>query len=100
MYIEGMGPRQSIAVEVLDTIRFGALDKIKGANGYSKKELDTGDAYVVPFGLSKNIFGAVVVCAPKRIYITYRLNGKDKTVRMTNAWEVKRFLVKEFIQNM
>ena len=44
MYIDGMGPRQSMAVEILDTVRFGGLDKIKGANGYSKKRLDKGDA--------------------------------------------------------
>jgi hypothetical protein len=89
-----------MAVEILDTVRFGGLDKIKGANGYAKKKLDNGDAYVIPFGLDKNIFGAVVISAPKRLYITYRINKKEKTVRMTNAWEVKRFLVKQFIQNM
>ena len=100
MYTDGMGPRQSMAVEILDTVRFGGLDKIKGANGYAKKKLDNGDAYVIPFGLDKNIFGVVVISAPKRLYITYRLNRKEKTVRMTNAWEVKRFLVKEFIQKM
>ena len=99
MYIDGMGPRQSMAVEILDTVRFGGLDKIKGANGYSKKKLATGDAYVIPFGLSKKLFGAVVISAPKRLYITYRLNKKEKTVRMTNAWEVKRFLVNRFIQH-
>jgi len=100
MYTDGMGPRQSMAVEILDTVRFGGLDKIKGANGYAKKKLDNGDAYVIPFGLDKNIFGAVVISAPKRLYITYRINKKEKTVRMTNAWEVKRFLVKQFIQNI
>ena len=100
LYLDGMGPRQSMAVEILDTVRFGGLDKIKGANGYAKKKLDKGDAYVIPFGLSKKLFGAVVISAPKRLYITYRLNRKEKTVRMTNAWEVKRFLVKQFIQNM
>ena len=39
LYLDGMGPRQSMAVEILDTVRFGGLDKIKGANGYSKKDL-------------------------------------------------------------
>ena len=100
LYLDGMGPRQSMAVEILDTVRFGALDKIKGATGYFKKTLDKGDAYVIPFGLNKNIFGAVVISTPKRLYITYRMNSKDKTVQMKNAWEVKRFLVKQFIQNM
>jgi hypothetical protein len=100
MYIDGMGPRQSMAVEILDTVRFGGLDKIKGANGYRKQKLDKSDGYVIPFGLNKNCYGVVVVSAPKRLYITYRLNSKEKTVRMTNAWEVKRFLVKQFIQNI
>jgi hypothetical protein len=98
MYIDGMGPRQSMAVEILDTVRFGGLDKIKGANGYSKKRLDKGDAYVVPFGLSKNLYGAVVISDPKRLYITYKVNGVAETVRMKYAWEVKRFLVRRFIQ--
>jgi len=100
MYIDGMGPRQSMAVEILDTVRFGGLDKIKGANGYRKQKLDKSDGYVIPFGLNKNCYGVVVVSAPKRLYITYRLNSKEKTVRMTNAWEVKRFLVKQFMQNI
>jgi hypothetical protein len=100
MYIDGMGQRQSMAVEILDTVRFGGLDKIKGATGYAKRKLDNGDAYVIPFGLSKRLFGIVVISTPKKLYITYRLNNKDKTVRMTNAWEVKRFLVNRFIQNM
>ena len=100
MYIDGMGPRQSMAVEILDTVRFGGLDKIKGANGYAKKKLDNGDAYVIPFGLNKNIFGAVVISAPKRLYITYKINNVAETVRMKYAWEVKRFLVNRFIQNM
>jgi len=100
LYLDGMGPRQSMAVEILDTVRFGGLDKIKGANGYAKKRLDKGDAYVVPFGLSKKLFGAVVISAPKRLYITYKINGVAETVRLKYTWEVKRFLVNRFIQNM
>lgn len=100
LYLDGMGPRQSMAVEILDTVRFGGLDKIKGANGYSKKKLATGDAYVIPFGLSKKLFGAVVISAPKRLYITYKINGVAETVRLKYTWEVKRFLVNRFIQNM
>ena len=98
MYIDGMGPRQSMAVEILDTVRFGGLDKIKGAKGYSKKKLSTGDAYVVPFGLNKNLYGAIVISAPKKLYITYKVNGVAETVRMKYAWEAKRFLVRKFIQ--
>lgn len=100
MYIEGMGPRQSMAAEILDTVRFGGLDKIKGANGYSKKSFTNGDAYVVPFGLSKKAFGAVVISAPKKLHVTYKINDVVETVRMKNAWEVKRFLVQKFIQSM
>jgi hypothetical protein len=98
MYIEGMGPRQSIAVEVLDTIRFGALDKIKGANGYRKQKLDKGDAYVIPFGLSKNCYGAVLVKAPKNVEVQYKINGKKFIKNFRYAGEVKSFLVKQFIQ--
>jgi hypothetical protein len=55
---------------------------------------------VIPFGLNKKLFGAVVISAPKRLYITYKINNVAETVRMKYAWEVKRFLVNRFIQNM
>lgn len=98
MYFDGMGPRQSIATEILDTVRFGALDRIKGATGYRKQKLDKGDAYVIPFGLSKDCFGAVLVKAPNKVEVQYKINGKKfvKSFRYTS--EVKSFLVKQFIQ--
>ena len=98
LYIEGMGPRQSIATEVLDTVRFGGLDKIKGANGYRKQKVDRGDAYVIPFGVSKNLFGAVIIKTPKNIDVVYRVNGLQRVQNLRYAEEVKRFLVKRFIQ--
>lgn len=98
LYIDGMGPRQSIAVEVLDTVRFGALDKIKGANGYRKQKLDRGDGYVIPFGLSKNCFGAVIVKSPKNMEVKYSINGKRQTVSFKKPYDVKRFLVRKFVE--
>jgi hypothetical protein len=98
LYLDGMGPRQSIAVEVLDTIRFGALDKIKGANGYAKKKLDRGDAYVIPFGLNKNCFGAVIVKSPKNMEVKFSINGKKQAVSFKKPYDVKRFLVRKFIE--
>jgi hypothetical protein len=98
LYLEGMGPRQSMATEILDTVRFGALDRIKGANGYSKQKLDKGDAYVIPFGLSKECFGAVLVKAPKNLEVQYKVNGKRFNKSFKYASEVKSFLVREFIQ--
>lgn len=84
LYLDGMGPRQSMAVEILDTVRFGGLDKIKGANGYSKKRLDKGDAYVVPFGLSKKIIWCSRnFCSEKAIYYI-----QDKWCRRDCAIEV------------
>ncbi len=99
IFLEGMGPRQSIAVEILDTVRFGGLDKIKGANGYRKQKLDRGDAYVIPFGLSKDCYGAVIVRSPKSIDAAYRVNGLDRLQKLRYTDEVKRFLVKRFIQD-
>ena len=43
IYLENMGPRQSIASELLDTIRFGDLDRIRGAGSYARKTLDVYD---------------------------------------------------------
>lgn len=99
IYLDGMGPRQSIAVEVLDTVRFGGLDKIKGANGYRKQKLDRGDAYVIPFGTSKNCYGAVIVKTPKNIDVVYRVDGQQRVQNLRYCEEVKRFLVKRFIQD-
>ena len=99
LYLDGMGPRQSMAVEILDTVRFGGLDKIKGANGYAKKKLDNGDAYVVPFGMSKNLYGAVIIKSPKNIDVVYRVGGQQRIQNLRYCEEVKRFLVKRFIQD-
>ncbi len=99
MYFEGMGPRQSIATEILDTVRFGGLDKIKGATGYLKQKLDKGDAYVIPFGISKNLYGAVFIKTPKKIDVVYRVNGQQRVQTLRYCEEVKRFLVKRFIQD-
>lgn len=98
IYLDGMGPRQSIAVEILDTVRFGGLDKIKGADGYRKQKLDRGDAYVIPFGVSKECYGAVFIKSPKNIDVAYRINGQQRVQNLRYAEEVKRFLVKRFIQ--
>jgi len=99
-FLEGMGPRQSIAVEILDTVRFGALDRIKGANGYHKQKLDKGDAYVIPFGLSKDCYGAVLVKTPKNLEVQYMIKGKRFNQPFKYAGEVKSFLVKKFIQEI
>lgn len=98
LYLEGMGPRQSIATEILDTIRFGGLDKIKGATGYRKQKLDRGDAYVIPFGKSKDLYGVVVIHTPKNIEVAYKVNGQNRIQKLRYASEVKRMLVQRFIQ--
>ncbi len=96
-YLEGMGPRQSIAAELLDTIRFGGLDRIKGANGYSKKRVDNGDAYVIPFGVSSEEFGAIVIKTPKSIEVKTSIKGAKATSKFRYTYEVKRFLIKNFV---
>ena len=93
-----MGPRQSMAVEVLDTVKFGALDKIKGAGSYRKQKLDKGDAYVIPFGVSKDCYGAVLIRAPKKLQVAYRTKGMQLVQEFKYVDQVKRFLVQRFIQ--
>lgn len=97
IYLENMGPRQSIASEVLDTIRFGDLDRIRGAGSYAKKSLDNGDAYVIPFGKSKEFYGAVLVHTPKSIEIKYIQNTYTKNVKFRNLREVKQFFCSKLI---
>lgn len=96
MYLDGMGPRQSIAAEVLDTIRFGGLDRIKGT-GYAKKKLDKGDGYVVSFGRDNQEFGAVIVRAPKNLEVRTSVNGSKSSQRFKSVYDVKRFLIRNFI---
>ena len=97
MYLDGMGPRQSMAAELLDTVRFGGIDRIKGANGYAKKKLNIGDAYVLPFGTSKDSFGAVIIRAPKNIEVKTSVNGAKASSKFRNVYEVKQFLIRNFI---
>jgi hypothetical protein len=100
MFLEGMGPRQSIASEILDTVRFGGLDKIKATRmgpGYTKRKVDKGDAYVIPFGTSGDEFGAVLVRAPKNLEVKFSVNGKKFSQKFKSSYEVKRFLIRSFI---
>ena len=96
-YLEGMGPRQSIAAELLDTVRFGGLDRIKGANGYAKKTISNGDAYVIPFGTSSKEFGAILIRTPKNIEVKTSVNGAKASSKFRNLYEVKQFLIRNFI---
>lgn len=100
MYLENMGPRQSIASELLDTIRFGDLDRIRGSGSYAKKSLDNGDAYVIPFGKSKEFYGAVLVHTPKSIEVKYIQNKKTRSVKFKRLYEVKQFFCKELVHGI
>jgi hypothetical protein len=100
MFLEGMGPRQSIASELLDTVRFGGLDKIKATRngpGYTKRQVDNGDAYVIPFGTSGKEFGAVLVRSPKSIEVRMSINGKKSSKKFKSCYETKRFLIQAFV---
>jgi hypothetical protein len=95
----GMGPRESIASELLDTIRFGALDKINGAGVYYKRKFEGSDAYVVPFGQNKYFYGAVIIYSPNKINIRYKLNDEAHNMNVRNLHEAKTYIVKRFIQS-
>lgn len=97
-YLEGMGPRQSIAAELLDTVRFGGLDRIKGATGYTKKKIDNGDAYVIPFGVSGEEFGAILIKTPKNIEVKTCVKGAKASSKFRYVYEVKRFLIQNFVK--
>jgi hypothetical protein len=99
-FLEGMGPRQSIACEILDTVRFGGLDKIKAARsgpGYTKRQVANGDAYVIPFGTSPQEFGAVLVRNPKLIEVLTSVKGKKSSRKFKSSYDVKRYMVQRFV---
>jgi hypothetical protein len=97
MYYEGMGPRRSIVHELNDTIFFGDLFRIKDAGKFRKVKTVTGDCYALPFGRSKNLFGAILVHKPNKIEIVYRENGADKKILCRDSYSAKRFLVTKFV---
>lgn len=98
IFHEGMGPRRSMVQELTDTIIFGDLCRIKDACRTRKVKTTTGDCYVVPFGRSKDTYGAILVHALKRIEIVYRENGKDRKNLCRNLYDAKRFLIVKFVQ--
>ena len=98
LYLENMGPRQSIASEILDTIRFGDLDRIKSAGTYVKKKLDaSSDAYVLHFGRSKDFYGAVLVHKPNSIEVKLVNAGRKKSMKFKRLTEVKQYFCKSLI---
>lgn len=98
LFLEGMGPRESIACQLQDTVRFGDLDRIKAArSNYTKTSRQGKSFYMVPFGRSAKNYGFVAVESPNKIVFHYVKNGK-KVVRNTrNLDEAKWFMVAEFV---
>jgi len=97
-YYEGMGPRRSIVHELNDTIFFGDLYRIKDAGRSFKMKTARGDCYALPFGRSKNSYGAILVHHPSRIEVVYRENGVDRKNLCRTVHEAKRFLIMKFVQ--
>lgn len=99
IYHEGMGPRQSMVHELLDTLFFGSLDRVKGVAAYRKvKTAEDKDAYMVPFARDKECFGAIMVHSPKKIEVFYNMKGKKIKAKCPSLYDTKRFMVKTFVQ--
>lgn len=98
LFLDGMGPRESIACQLQDTVRFGYLDRIKAAqSNYTKTSREGKSFYMVPFGRSAKSYGFVAVESPNKIVFHYMKNGK-KTMRNTkNLSEAKWFMIAEFV---
>jgi hypothetical protein len=96
---EPMSFRRAVAEEILDTIYFGNLDAIKGAKGRKCSKVSTGqkDAYMLPFGLSKDCYGAVLVHSPNRIEVVARVRGTERKTNFRSAYDAKVFLCRTFI---
>ena len=98
LFLDGMGPRESIACQLQDTVRFGDLDRITAARkNYSKVSREGKTFYMVPFGRTPKSYGFVAVESPNKIVFHYMKNGK-KTLRNTkNLSEAKWFMTAEFV---
>lgn len=99
LFLDGMGPRQSIVHELMDTLYFGNLDRIKNVESYKKvKTAKDKDAYMVPFARGKDCFGAIMVHSPRRIEVFYNMKGRKIKAKCPSLYETKRFMVKTFVQ--
>lgn len=98
LFLEGMGPRESIASQLQDTVIFGDLSRIKSAQkNYMKTSRQGKSFYMVPFGRSAKSYGFVAVESPTKIVFHYVKNGK-KCVRNTrNLDEARWFMTAEFV---
>jgi hypothetical protein len=94
-----MSFRRAVAEEILDTIYFGNLDSIRGAKGRKFSKVKTGqkDAYMLPFGFSKDCYGAVLVHTPNRIEVVSRVRGAERKNSFRSAYDTKVFLCRTFI---
>jgi hypothetical protein len=98
---EPMSIRRSVAEEILDTIYFGNLDSIKGAKGRKFSKVNTGqkDAYMLPFGFSKDCYGAVLVHTPNRMEVVTRVRGAERKNSFRSAYDTKVFLCRSFVNS-
>lgn len=95
---EGMSPRQSMVHELLDTLHFGNLDRLKGGLSYKKvKTAENQDAYMVPFAKDKNCFGAILVHSLRRIEVFYNVKGRKSKEKCPSLYDTKKFMVKAFL---
>jgi hypothetical protein len=96
---EPMSIRRSVTEEILDTVYFGNLDLIKAARGrkFSKVKTKEKDAYMIPFGTSKDCYGAVLVHSPSRIEVYSKVNGNEKKERFGSAYATKSYLCRTFM---
>jgi len=97
-FLDGMGPRESIACQLQDTVRFGGLDTINAAKkNYSKIVREGKSFYIVPFGQSSKMYGFVAVESPTKIVFHYVKNGKKLKRNTRYLSEAKWFMVDEFV---
>lgn len=89
----GQGPRESIAVELSETIFFGDLGRIKAAQSiYTKVQNKDESFYMIPFGKSKNFYGYAKVEGPRKILFRYRVRGKTIERKVGSVYDAKRLL--------
>lgn len=97
IFHEGMGPRQSIAHELLDTLFFGNLDRHTGTRYRKVNTVPGKDAYMIPFARSKACFGAIMVHSPSRIEVFYNVKGEKAKAVCKSLYDTKRFMIRNFL---
>lgn len=96
-----MSPREDVAQELFETIKFGGLDEVYGA---SKGRSADNKCWEVTFCKARVLDGVIRVYSPKFILVKWQTAFRDMQhkgqEKFTSVNDAKSFLQLSFIRNL